>query len=95
MRNKWIWNDLENIIDKKKMLCWIFILGICSSILNCGAEESVRYQERGNVQFVPIATTPSPQAAVENDIKIMKEQINSLLKQRDYDRYLSIYFTYT
>lgn len=78
------------------MLCWIFILGICSStILNCGAEENVRYQERGNVQFVPIATTPSPQAAVENDIKIMKEQINLLLKQRDYDRYLSIYFTYT
>lgn len=69
------------------MLCWIFILGICS-ISYCAAEDSVRYQERGNVQFVPIATTPSSQAVVENDIKIMKEQINSLLKQRDYDRYL-------
>lgn len=62
------------------MLCWIFILGICS-ISYCAAEDSVRYQERGNVQFVPIATTPSSQAVVENDIKIMKEQINSLLKQ--------------
>lgn len=69
------------------MLCWIFILGLCS-ISYCAAEDSVRYQERGNVQFVPIATTPSSQAVVENDIKIMKEQINSLLKQRDYDRYL-------
>lgn len=69
------------------MLCWIFILGICS-ISYCAAEDNVRYQERGNVQFVPIATTPSSQAVVENDIKIMKEQINSLLKQRDYDRYL-------
>lgn len=69
------------------MLCWIFVLGICS-ISYCAAEDSVRYQERGNVQFVPIATTPSSQAVVENDIKIMKEQINSLLKQRDYDRYL-------
>lgn len=69
------------------MLCWIFVLGICS-ISYCAAEDSVRYQERGNVQFVPIATTPSSQAVVEKDIKIMKEQINSLLKQRDYDRYL-------
>lgn len=46
----------------------------------------MNYQEGGNVQFVPIVTTPSSQVVLETDIKILQDQIDSLLKQREYDR---------
>lgn len=63
----------------------LFMLGVCSLWL-CAAEVTVKYQKGGNVQYVPLA----PQANVESDIKILQEQISTLLKQREYDRYLYI-----
>ena len=89
-----IFTKISNILDdlfewtiqKTKMRVWLLISSVSSIIWFCAAENSVNYQEGGNVQFVPIVTTPSSQVVLEIDIKILQDQIDSLLKQREYDR---------
>ena len=76
----------EWTIQKTKMWVWLLISTVSSIIWFCAAENSVNYQEGGNVQFVPIVTTPSSQVVLETDIKILQDKIDSLLKQREYDR---------
>ncbi|XP_061164203.1 angiopoietin-4-like [Saccostrea echinata] len=64
--------------------CFMILGAYCA--LYCAAEATIKYKEGENVHYVPMTIKPSSQTLLETDIKILKDQIRSLLKQRENDR---------